>query len=67
MDISVKKIIHMLSMFGICLINIMGNYRNLYLKTDVLLLANLFERFVNTCLNYYGLDPCHYFSSPRLS
>ena len=45
----------------------MGNYHDLCLKTDVLLLADVFEKFVNTCLEYYGLDPCHYFSSPGLS
>ena len=33
----------------------------------VLLLTNVFEKFVNICLGYYGLDPCHYFSSPGLS
>ena len=27
----------------------------------------MFELFINTCLDYYGLDPCHYFSSPGLS
>ena len=40
---------------------------NLYLKTNVLLLADVFEKFINICLNYYGLDPCHYFSSPGSS
>ena len=45
----------------------MGDYLDLYLKTDVLLLADIFEKFINTCLEYYGLDPCHYFSSPGLS
>ena len=48
-------------------INTMGDYHDLYLKTDVLLLANVFEKFISTCLNYYGLDPCYYFSSPGLS
>ena len=42
----------------------MGDYNDLYLKTDVLLLAGVFEKFIKTCLYYYGLDPCHYFSSP---
>ena len=32
-----------------------------------LLLADVFEKFIKTCLDYYGLDPCHYFSSPGLS
>ena len=33
----------------------------------MLLLADVFERFISTCLKYYELDPCHYFSSPGLS
>ena len=47
-------------------IKTLGEYHDLYLKTDVLLLADVFEKFINTYLNYYGLDPCHYFSSPGL-
>ena len=47
--------------------NTMGKYHDLYLKTGVSLLANVFEKFISTCLDYYGLDPCHYYSSPRLS
>ena len=47
--------------------NSMGDYHDLYLKTDVLSLADVFEKFIETCLDYYGLDPCHYFSSPGLS
>ena len=33
----------------------------------VLLLADVFENFINTCFYYHELDPCHYFSSPVLS
>ena len=47
--------------------NTMGDYHDLCLKTDVLLLADVFEKRINTSLDYYGLDPCHYFSSPGLS
>ena len=46
--------------------NTMGDYHDLYLKTDVLLLA-VFEKFIKRCLDYCGLDPHHYFSSPGLS
>ena len=44
-----------------------GEYHDLYLKTDILLLCDVFEKFINTCLEYYSLDPSHYFSSPGLS
>ena len=45
----------------------MGDYHDHYLKKDLLLLADVFEKFIDTCLKFYGLDPCHYFSSPGLS
>ena len=47
--------------------NTMSDYHDFYLKTDILLLADLFQNIVSTYLDYYGLDPCHYFSSPGLS
>ena len=45
----------------------MSDYHDNYLKKDVLLLADVFEKFIDTCLKCYGLDLCHYFSSPGLS
>ena len=45
----------------------MGEYHNLYLRSDVLLLADVFENFRNACLTYYGLDPPHYVTTPGLS
>ena len=45
----------------------MGNYYDHYLKKDVLLSVDVFEKFIATCLKLYGLDPCRYFSSPGLS
>ena len=40
-------------------INDMSDYHDHYLKKDALLLADVFEKFINTCLKYYGLEPCH--------
>ena len=53
-------------MFGIFLIlKILFKKNNL--KTDVLLLCDVFEKFIDVCLKDYKLDPCHYFSSPGLA
>ena len=45
----------------------MGGYHDQYFKKDVLLLADVYGKFNDTCLKYYGLDPCNFFSSPGLS
>ena len=45
----------------------MGDYHDGYLKTGVLLLNEVFEKFISACLECYGLDPCRYFSSPELN
>ena len=45
----------------------MGDYHDHYLKKDVLLLADVFENFIDTRLKFYKLDPCIYFSSLGLT
>ena len=56
-----KKILNEVNMKNI------GDYHDHYWKTDVLLLADVFEKFINRSLKFYKLDPCHYFSSFVLS
>jgi hypothetical protein len=48
-------------------IHSLGEYTDLYLKCDVLLLCDVFENFRNLSLKYYKLDPAHYITSASLS
>ena len=45
----------------------MGEYHDLYLKTDVLSLTDVFENFKEMCLSYYGLDPVYYYTLPNFA
>ena len=45
----------------------LGDYHDIYLKADVCLLADVFEKYRETSLNVYFLDPSHYISSPAMS
>ena len=45
----------------------MGEYHDLYLRTDVVLLTNVFESFRRVCLENYGLDPSHFYTAPGLA
>ena len=43
----------------------LGEYHDLYLKADIFLLGNVFEKFISACLKDYRLDPCNcYYSTP---
>ena len=67
MNALVKKTMKANNVWNAFKIKTMGDDHDLYLKKDVLLLVDVFEKFIKTCLDYYGLDPCHYFSSPGLT
>ena len=62
-----KNINHLNNVWKTFGFKIFKDYRIRYLKKNVLLLADVFEKFIKTCIKYYSLDPCRYFSVPGLS
>ena len=48
-------------------INNLGDYQDLYVQSDTLLLAEVFENFRNKCIEIYELDPTHFISAPGLA
>ena len=44
----------------------LGDYRDLYVQSDTLLFADVFENFRNKCIKMYELDPAHFLSAPAL-
>lgn len=48
-------------------IKYLGEYTDIYIKADVLLLCDIFEKFRKVSLLYYKLDPAYYITSPSLS
>ena len=65
--ISDEQYLHLKNVWNTFNFNTFRDFHNHYLKKDVLLLADVFEKFISTSLKYYNLDPCHYFSAPGLS
>ena len=45
----------------------LGDYHDLYVQSDTLLLADVFENFKNKCIEIYELDPAHFLSAPGLA
>ena len=66
-DISDMDLKHANNVFNKFNLNNLGDYHDLYVKSDTLLLAGIFENFRNACLDNYGLDPTHFVSLPGLA
>ena len=66
-DISDVDYNHAIQVFTSFNCQTLGDYHNLYLLSDVLLLADVFENFRAVCLQAYNLDPCHFYTSPGLA
>ena len=57
---------HGINVFNKYKLKNLGEYHHLYIQSDTLLLADVFENFRNTCLKVYELDPAHFLSLPGL-
>ena len=65
--VSTSQYLHLKFVWKEFRFKVFKDFHNHYLKKDVLSLADVFEKFITTCLKYYNLDPTHSFSAPGLS
>ena len=66
-DISKTDYVHANNVFKKFGMNNLGDYHDLYVRSDTLLLADIFENFRQSCLENYELDPAHFVSLPGLA
>ena len=66
-DITDKDYTHAKKVFKEFNLKNLGDYHNLYVQSDTLLLADVFENCRNKCIEIYELDPVHFLSAPGLA
>ena len=66
-NITEPDYIHANNVFKTFKLNNLGDYHDLYVQSDTLLLADVFENFRNACIKTYELDPAHFISLPGLA
>ena len=66
-DITDKDYVHAKKVWEVSEINNLSEYHDLYVWCDTLLLAGVFEKFRDTCIEIYGLDLSHFLSAPGLA
>ena len=59
--------IHAQNVWSVFNMSTLQEYHDLYLKSDVLLLACIIDRYRKECYESYELDPTHYYTSPKLT
>ena len=66
-NITDKDYNHAQTVWEVFAINNLFNHHELYVQCDTLMLADVFEKFRDTCIEIYGLDPSHFLSAPGLA
>ena len=66
-DISDEDYAHAQKVWDVFEINNLGEYHDLYVQSDTLLLADVYENFRNMCLEKYQLDSVYFVSAPGLA
>ena len=66
-NITETDYVHANNVFKTFKLNNLGDYHDLYVQSDTLLLADVFENFRKACIKTYELDPAHFISLPGLA
>ena len=67
LDITDKDYLHAQKVWDVHEIKNVGEYHDLYVQTDTFMLADLYEKFRDKCIEIYGIDPSYFLSAPGLA